>query len=154
MGLFQRGVFQKTTFQLASVQTTQEEQASGGWKFYVAYEQHSAKRKKRERELEEEAEQAQQLQDKVDREIAELLHKQQQIDERRDYLERLGQLAKENVDLEAARNYSDRVAIAYQRAVTQGNFSALEALSRELERAADEEEALLQAVLMILEQDD
>ena len=95
-------------------------------------------------------EEAEQIEDRTDREIAELLHRQQAEDERRAYLHRLGELAKASPDITAARDYSDRVARAYERAVVVGNFSALEALDRELKRAMEEEEFLMTATLMLI----
>jgi hypothetical protein len=129
------------------------EEATGGWNFYVAYEQHTKARRKKLKEQEQKQAETQQIQDRTAREIAELLRKQEAIDERRAYLERLGQLAKEQPDLEAARAYSDRVAQAYQRAIIQGNYSALEALDRELQRASEEEEFMLQALLLLTQDD-
>jgi len=130
-----------------------EERNAGGWPFWLAYEQRARARleeTRKRRQLEEEAEQ---IEDRTDREIAELLHRQQAEDERRAYLHRLGELAKASPDITAARDYSDRVARAYERAVVVGNFSALEALDRELKRAMEEEEFLMTATLMLIEQE-
>lgn len=128
------------------------EQPSGGWPVFAArYEQESAKRRKTRQEQEEREEETERIQNRLDREIAELLRKQEAVDERKAYLELLGALAKDKPDIEAARAYSDRVAVAYARAIAQQNYSALEALDRELQRAVEEEEWLINALILLIE---
>jgi hypothetical protein len=124
----------------------------GGWNFHVAYEQEQRRRRveaRRRKQLEEEREE---IEDETAREIAELISRQEAEDEKRRDLERLAAIAKANADLEAARAFSERVAVAYQRALEKGTFSALEALDRELKRAAEEEEFMQMALALLLGQ--
>lgn len=126
------------------------ERPAGGWGFlnqYNAEKQRQRALARRRKELEEESER---IEDEVAREIAQLLRKQEAEDDRRKELKRLADLAKANADIEAARQYSERVATAYARALAKGNYSALEALERELRRAAEEEEWLLNATMALL----
>lgn len=120
---------------------------SGG--FWYAYEQHRARSARSKREQEEDEEDARQLQDKVDREIALLLQKAQAEGERKAELNRLQQLVKAHSN--AQLQLSDRAKIAYVRALTQANFSAMEALDRELQRQLDEEE--ITALMILLNED-
>lgn len=126
------------------------EQPTGGWGFLNDYEAELARRRARARKRKELEEETEQIQDELDRAIAQELRKQEALDDKRKDLERLRELAKESADLEAARQYSERVATAYARAITQGNFSALEALDRELQRAQDEEEFAMLAAMWLL----
>lgn len=120
-----------------------DEAFSGG--FVFAYEREVGRRARRRREQEQLEEDTESIQEEIDRKIAVLLRKQEYEDERRAELNRLNKLvidfAKERSDL------SDRVQKAYVRALTQANFSALEALDRELQRMLEEEEI---TALMIL----
>ncbi len=128
-----------------------ENEAAGGWLFLNAWEAEQRKRKardKRRRELEEETEQ---IQDALDRQIAQLLREQEAKDDKREDFKRTAELARANADIEAARQYSERVATAYARVIAQGNYSAIEALERELRRAAEEEEFMLQALMVLLD---
>lgn len=131
--------------------TLSSEQPSGGWLFLNQYEAEQRRRRARARKRKELEEASEQIEDALDRNIALLMREQEAKDEKRKDLERLGSLAKQNADLEAARAYSERVATAFARAVTQGNYSALEALDRELRRASEEEEFLLTAIMMLLD---
>lgn len=120
---------------------------SGGFLYH--YELEQARRRKRKREREQLEEEARQLQDKLDREIALLLHQQQEADERQEELNRLQRLVRgySNAQLQL----SDRAKIAYVRALTQANFSAMEALDRELQRQLAEEE--ITALMILLNED-
>jgi hypothetical protein len=103
---------------------------SGGWGARNAYDAY----------LEEFLEE---IQDPVDREIAELLHDDPGLTE-------LDELVRESYserDRQRAEEYSDRVARAYERAYRQGNYSALMAFEREMERAIEEEEFFLMAIM-------
>jgi hypothetical protein len=135
---------------LAAQTQTPTEQPSGGWLFHNEYEIELRRRRERERERERLETESAQIADETSREIAQLLRVQEAEDERRKELQRLGELARAHADLEAAKDYSEKVATAYARALRQGNFSALEALDRELRKAAEEEEFLLIATMMFL----
>jgi mevalonate kinase len=136
---------------LATQAVVTPEQPSGGWGFLNSYHAELQRRKalaKKRRELEEETEQ---IQDALDRNIAQLMREQEAIDEKKKDLERLGEIARAQADLEAAKAYSERVAIAYARAITKGTYSALEALDRELQRAQEENEFLAEAVRILID---
>ena len=127
------------------------EQPAGGWLFLNEYEAELIRRRARDRRLRELEEETERIEDKIDREIAQLLRVQEAKDEKREDFARLAKLAKDHADIEAARQYGDRVARAFARAIAQGNYSSLEALDRELKRARDEEEQfLLLATMMLL----
>jgi hypothetical protein len=127
-----------------------DEQPSGGWAFYNDYEIELRRRRKRKKERDELEAETERIQNELDRSIAQLLREQEAKDEKRADLNRLKELAKKHADLEAARQYSERVATAYARAITQGNFSALEALDRELQRAREEDEFMAAALIHFL----
>jgi hypothetical protein len=120
---------------------------SGG--FLYEYEREQNRRRKKRRELDEREEAARDLKDKIDREIAELLARQEAQDERRGELDRLQRLVRDHSHQQL--ELSDRAKIAYVRALTQANFSAMEALDRELQRMLEEEEV---AALMLLLNDE
>lgn len=130
------------------------EQNAGGWPiFAMHYEQElSRRRRERQRQLEIEDD-AEQIPEEVSREIAALLHEQEAKTARRQELERLRDLAATLGAEEAERQLGQRVAAALTRAVERGNYSALEALDREIKRATDDEEAWLLAITMILSDD-
>lgn len=128
------------------------EQASsaGGWGFLNLYDAERQRRRARARRRKDLEEESERIENAVEREIARLLRKQEAEDDRRQELQRLAELARADADIEAARQYSERVATAYARALAKGNYSALEALERELRRAAEEEEWLLNATMALL----
>jgi PASTA domain-containing protein len=133
-----------------SVSLGPNEQPTGGWLFHNAYHAELHRRRARDRKRREIEEETEQIQNELDRAIAQELRKQERLDDKRKDYERLAELAKANADLEAARLYSERVATAYARALTKGTYSALEALDREMQRANEEEEFLATAVLMLI----
>jgi hypothetical protein len=131
----------------SQVQAPTEPAGSGGFLYeYGLYLRRAAKKRRRQKELEEES---RALKDKVDREIAELLRLQEAEDEKRDNLARLQRLVQKHS--KDALELSDRAKIAYVRALTQANFSALEALDRELQRMIEEEE--ITALMILLNED-
>lgn len=131
------------------VEAAPEVQPTGGWLFLNLYEAELQRRRAREQKQRELAESVDEIQDALDRDIALLLHEKDAIEAKRVDLERLGELAKVEADIQAAKQYSERVAVAYQRAIEKGTYSALEALDRELTRAKEEEEFLVLSVLLL-----
>lgn len=126
------------------------DQPTGGWLFLNSYEaelQRKRARARRRKELEEESEQ---IQDAIDRQIAQLLRVQEAKDEKREDLKRLERLAKEHADLEAAKAYSAAVGAAYAAALEKGTTSALSRLERELKKARDEEEFMALAAQFLV----
>lgn len=120
----------------------QVEQNSGGysWRWF---DQEMLRRKKKKREQEEAEERAQALQDKIDRELAAELRKAEKERERINELKRLAELAQKNIKQVEA--LEPKVLKALERAIIQGNYSAMEAFEREVSRAREEEEFLLLA---------
>jgi hypothetical protein len=130
----------------------QPSEASGGWEGFIrSYEREQERRRRRAKERRELEDETDQIQDELDRAIAQELRKQEAIDDKRKDLDRLAEIAKANADLEKAKQYSERVATAYERALEKGTFSALEALDRELKRANEEEEFLFSALMMLVD---
>lgn len=124
------------------------ETATGGWLWGLGYERYldrQRKKRKREIELEEAEEQAQQLR-ATEREIATLLHEQERQDLERAESERLLRMARRYAD---SVEIADKLREAMAKAAALETFGALEALKRELERTAEEEEV---ALLLILNQ--
>lgn len=133
----------------ADAEVVDEEIFSGGWGFLNSYDSYRQKKERDKRRLKRLLEEIKALESPIDREIAEILHKDTAEDTRLEQLaelERMVASSFRNSELEKARTYSERVAKAYVRANVQGNFSALEALEREIERAREEEEFLLIAI--------
>lgn len=121
--------------------------AAGGWLFLNEWEAEKQRRKARERRRKKLEEETEQIEDKLDKQIAQLLRKQEAEDDEREGRKRLVGIAKAHADYEAAREYSERVAIALKRVIRQENYSAIKALERELKRAKEEEELLMIAVM-------
>lgn len=127
----------------------ESEVTGGGWLFLNQYELEKQRRRARDRRRKQLEEESERIEDATDRQIAQLLRVQEAKDDKREDYERLATLARANADLDAARRYSERVATAYARVLAQGNYSAIEALDREMKRAAEEEEFLLLSILML-----
>lgn len=128
-----------------------DDTATGGWAFRNYYEAELQRRKARERLRKKLEEETEQIQDELDRAIAQELRKQEAIDDKREDYKRLADLAKANADLEAARQYSERVHTAFARVLAKGNYSAIEALDRELKRAKEEEAFLMEAFWLLVD---
>ncbi len=120
---------------------------SGG--FYFDFELHRERRRKRQQELDEAEEEAEKLQNKIDREIAELLHEQERKDEKRKDLERIKSLVKRYESVTPAEISSERVLKALTEAKKKATTANLERLQREFERMVQEEDDFL-ALVMIL----
>lgn len=146
------GTDDSNAFSVTVVAVTATSRPVGGWlTFLNTYEQQSARRReeaRKRRELEEETEQ---IEDSTDREIAQLLRVQEAKDAKRANLARLTELARQNADLEAARQYSERVAKAYQAVLEKGSIAAAERLEKELRKAREEEDFLLLAIMLLIE---
>lgn len=129
--------------------TASTSRPSGGW-FDGAYDRELVRRQKARMEQREREEASERIEEPVTREIASLLREQEAKDAKRAELERLGALATKYGKDQAQTEYGERVAAALERAVEQGNYSALEALDREIQHARSDEEMLLLAAALIL----
>jgi hypothetical protein len=119
------------------------ESNSGGWAFFLKYEQERDRRRRKRRE-QIEAEEAVQELPPVEKEIAQILHKQERIDDSKAELKRLKALVDEYRQVPAL---SERATEAYERARVRGLRSDLAKLDKELKRMLEDEEM---AVLMLL----
>ena len=127
--------------------TEEAEVFTGGWTF--AYEQEVAKRKKKHKELERLEAKAQKIQDKVDRELALELQKDERDRERVNELERLASLAQQHED--SVLQLGERVEKAYNRAILNHTYSANEALERVIRQAHEEEKWLINITMELLQ---
>ena len=125
------------------------EPSTGGWAFYVRYEQEQIRRRKERKRQQEREEEAERIQDEIDREIARLLRIQEAEGARRAELARLSELVGRFADSKAEAAYGERVSKAFSRASAQQNISALMALEREIDRAIEEEDFLVLAMMII-----
>lgn len=151
-GGFQVGPFQKLPAyqQVGGAATVQP---SGGWEprhFLYAYEAQLRRRREEEERQRQLLKESKAIDEPISREIAELLRKQEAIDAERADLARLKGLVAQYRS-EGIQDLAPRVAAAYARALAQENFSALQALDRELRRQLDEEEL---AVMLLLAMED
>lgn len=129
-----------------------QETFTGG--FFVAFDREVARRRKRLKELEEREEETERIQAETDRQIAELFRAQEREATEREENERLQRLAKQYRTDAAIEALGERTAKALSRAAVQGNFSAIEALIREVQRAIEEEQFMLQAAILAIELND
>lgn len=143
-GGFQVGPFQRA-FQQVVVET------GGG--FWEAFERVGRRRKRRLEELEEQEQELQQIKDETDREIALLLKEQERQETEEQERSRLAELARRYTTERSKDLFGDRIAKAMARAAVQGNFSAIEAFLREVQKAQEEELFLINATIIMLEED-
>lgn len=118
----------------------------GDWTAYLRYEQERDRRRRR-RILDDEAEEALKTLPPVDREIGELLQRQEREDEKRREIERLRALADE---FRPSEVFPQRVNDAISAAKKLRSVSSMLRLDRELRRMMEEEEM---AVLFLMLED-
>lgn len=127
----------------ATVQGIESAGYTGGWAFFNAFDVERRRalslRKKRKELLD----RAENIEDTLDRALAIEIQKQEFENDRQAELRRLGNLAQAHRENVTEELYGDRVVTALSRAIAQGNYSALEALEREMLRIKEEEEFLL-----------
>ena len=86
----------------------------------------------------------------TDAEIARLMHKKLQREARDEEIGKLTSMVQSSYSasqLQQAEQYSENVAKAYTRAAEKGSFAATEQFEREMERAREEEDFLLLAII-------
>ena len=98
------------------------------------------------------ADKAKQIQDDLDKALPIELQKQEAQRGRLAELRRLTALADAHQST-IKQDFSEKVINAAVRAVAQGNYSAMEALERELQASKDEEDFLIQATILLLLED-
>ena len=124
-----------------------EETYSGGW--WDAYDYEYQRRKRKQEELEALEAKAEQIQDKLDRELAEELRKQDREAERIAELKRLTKLAEKH-QRELENVIPPKVLKSAESAIIEGTYSKMERFERELKRAREEELFLIEATNIIL----
>ncbi|MEE9541200.1 MAG: hypothetical protein V3V85_06885 [Candidatus Thorarchaeota archaeon] len=122
----------------------------GGFKFLVEFEDFREKRDSDKSERDKIREEITAIEDVVDREIAQILQ-QDTIKEAREKelkaLESLVATSFRNEDIPKAKVHG--VAKELVRAAVQGNFSAMEALERKMDRLREDEEFLMLAMVIL-----
>lgn len=126
-----------------------DEQPSGGYGWQNWYDMELQRRRRRKRELDQAREEVERIEDRVEREIGQILQQQERADEKRADLERLrGMLNEFPKTHEASQGtMSQRTFEALERARIRGTLSALAQLDRELKQM---EEELETALIMVL----
>lgn len=119
-----------------------------GGAFWAAFARERARRRRERREREERERESQRIEDETSRSIASMLREQERIDARREELGRLEALVKRYRS--APEPLPQRVEKAMSRAIARESSASLMALDRELRRAMEEEEFVMQAAMMIL----
>lgn len=124
-----------------------DDDATGGfWYDYdLEYRKREDERKERERLLEE----AKQIQDRIDRELALEFRKQDAEQSRIKELQRLTKLADKQQRF-LKENLSELVFKSAERAIRQGNYSAMESFERQIRLAREEELFLIEALEIVL----
>jgi hypothetical protein len=85
----------------------------------------------------------------IDGEIAVLFHKNDEKELIESSLKELENLVKSTSKAQIEQEFNTRVAKAFTRASIQGNFSALQAFEREMDRVREEEDFFLIAVMTL-----
>lgn len=120
---------------------------SGGW--WYRYDHELERRKAREEERKRLELKAKSIKDKLDRELVKELQSQAREQERIEDLRRLTKLAAEHKQ-ELKGSVSQVALKAAESAILKQNYSAMERFERELAKAKEEEEFLIQATSIIL----
>ncbi len=123
---------------------------SGGWIVRDVFDTLADRKRRNLKALREKLEEVKEIPG-IDGEIALLLHKDDEKELIESSLKELENLVKSASRTQIEQEFSERVAKAFTRASIQGNFSALQAFERELERARQDEEFFLLAAMMILQ---
>jgi hypothetical protein len=120
-----------------------------GAKYY--YDRYLQKKRRKDKERRELMQELDQLEG-VDREIARILHKDEQYDTRTEQIAELDQLIQQadiNAQRREFREMNQKLANAFTRAYMEQTFSAIEAFERQLEQAIEEEEFMLLALAIL-----
>ncbi len=110
--------------------------SSGGWSNWFDTFEHERRRRAKKKREDEEAEEA--LADKVEHEIAQLMHKQIEKDNQRKELQRIKELVKQYA--KATDTPSLRVQKAIQEATIKQTLDSYEKVQKEFLRMMEEEE--------------
>ena len=143
------GSFVAPVIQLSGRQQEEAKQEySGGFYFWLKYEQEMERRKAERRERQRLIEAAEEAADEIENALIEESRKEYSEQERKKELERLTDIAdKYRKDI---KKLPDSVIISFDRAIEKRTFSAMEALERELARVKEEEEFLIEATYLMV----
>jgi len=136
---------------LGSLSTTQESEEAYSGGFWFGYDLEYRHRQKEEEERKKRREKVKRLKDKIDREIAERLQKEENEQDRINELKRLADLVEKNKRIILAQT-NEKVVKAANRVIKQKNYSAMEALERELKMLKEEELFLIEATKLLVNQ--
>jgi len=128
-----------------------EEANSGGYGAINAYDSYQRKRKRRKKEYDELLDELKALPE-VEAEIARIMQAQlRREQEAKEVTELEGMVVRMQAEASdmLAEAYNDRVTRALERAADKATYSRLQAFERELDRAREEEEFLLMAILLL-----
>ena len=143
------GSFVAPVIQLSGRQQEEAKQEySGGFYFWLKYEQEMERRKAERRERQRLIEAAEEAADEIENALIEESRKEYSEQERKKELERLTDIAdKYRKDI---KKLPDSVIISFNRAIEKRTFSAMEALERELARVKEEEDFLIEATYLMV----
>lgn len=131
------------------VQPQSAEDSAAG--FYWEYRREQERRKRERKRREELEEETRQIEEETSRKIAELLRKQEAEDARRDELARLSALVARHASRASEAELGARVHRAVAKAAEKRTVWALFQLERELRRAQEEEDFLMEAARIIFD---
>jgi hypothetical protein len=123
----------------------------GGWEMARIYDRYSEDQQDSKKQRRARRKQTEDLEG-TDREIARLLHKQLEREARDAEIAKLEAMIQSSYsvnELQKAREYNENVARTYAKAVSKGGFSAIEAFEREMDRAKEEEDFLILAIMAV-----
>ena len=135
----------------AVAEAVEHASTGGGWAALSFYDRYSQKKQKRQKKHKQDIEEIKQLPE-TDKEIAKLLHKQLEREDRNKEIAELDLLIQSSFSKRQARKakaYNDRVGKAYLKAHQEGTFSAIEKFERELDRVIEEDEFLVLAMAVL-----
>ena len=128
--------------------TAEEEQPSGGYEYWIRYEQEYYRRKEEEKRRRKALKKAKKIKNKLDRELAIEQRKIEAEDARKAELTRLLRLTEQFIDELSYNN--DRMREVIQAASDRQTFSTMERMEREITRMREEEEFMLNAISLLI----
>jgi len=138
-----------STKEPGEIVVVEEEKFTGG--FFFDYERELAKREREKKRREEEKAKALKIQNELEKKIALEFRLHEEEAARLNELKRVTFLAEQHKQF-IADNLNEKILASVDRAITKGNYSALEALDRQLYEAFEEETFMLEAFAIIMNQ--
>lgn len=120
-----------------------------GWEFLTDFEVFRTKRDDEEEKRKKALEAVKALEDKTDREIGEFLQQDLKAEARAGEIRELQRLVAKTTAQDLIAAEAHNVARTFARAAMQKNFSAIEALEREMDAKIEEEEFLMLALVIL-----